>query len=112
MPRVGFEPTIPVFERGTTLHQQLKLYFIYLLVVYLTILLITRSNYTPIVRMIGRLVNSELDRMYCICLEGRRKTTEVLNHDSRSAGRDLNPGRLEYEAGVYLIFRDGKWSIY
>jgi hypothetical protein len=39
---------------------------------------------------------------YChgIYLEGLRKTTKNLSWDSRSPGRDLNPGPLEYEAGV------------
>jgi hypothetical protein len=35
-----------------------------------------------------------------IRLEGLRKTTENLIHDSRCPGRDLNPGPPEYEAGV------------
>jgi hypothetical protein len=35
-----------------------------------------------------------------ICLEGLRKTTKNLSQDSRSPGRDLNPGPPEYEAGV------------
>jgi hypothetical protein len=35
-----------------------------------------------------------------ICLEGLRKPTEVFSVDSRSRGRDLNPGLPEYEAGV------------
>jgi hypothetical protein len=35
-----------------------------------------------------------------ICLEGLRKTMKNLSQDSRSPGRDLNPGPLEYEAGV------------
>jgi hypothetical protein len=34
-------------------------------------------------------------------LPGRtEKTTENLNHDSLSPGRNLNPGSPEYEAGV------------
>jgi hypothetical protein len=33
------------------------------------------------------------------CLEGLRKTT-ILNHGSRSRGRDFDPGPPEYEAGV------------
>jgi hypothetical protein len=41
---------------------------------------------------------------YCpgICLQGLRKTTRNLNQDSRSPQRDLNPGPLEYEAGVLI----------
>jgi hypothetical protein len=35
-----------------------------------------------------------------ICLEGLRKTTKNLSQDSRSPGRDLNPGPPEYKAGV------------
>jgi hypothetical protein len=35
-----------------------------------------------------------------LCREGLRKTTKPLSHDSRSPGRDLNPGPLEYEAGL------------
>jgi hypothetical protein len=35
-----------------------------------------------------------------ICLEGLRKTTKNLSQDSRSPGRDLDPGPPEYEAGV------------
>jgi hypothetical protein len=35
-----------------------------------------------------------------IRLEGLRKTTKILNQDSLSPGRDLNPGPPEYEAGV------------
>jgi hypothetical protein len=35
-----------------------------------------------------------------MCLEGLRKTTKHLSQDSRSPGRDLNPGPPEYEAGV------------
>jgi hypothetical protein len=35
-----------------------------------------------------------------ICQERLRKTTKNLSQDSRSLGRDLNPGRPEYEAGV------------
>jgi hypothetical protein len=35
-----------------------------------------------------------------IHLEGLRKTTEILTHDSRSPGRDLNPEPPEYEAGL------------
>jgi hypothetical protein len=33
-------------------------------------------------------------------LEGVRKTTKSLSQDSRSPGRDLNPGPAEYEARV------------
>jgi hypothetical protein len=35
-----------------------------------------------------------------IYLEGLLKTTKNHGQDSRSPGRDLNPGPLEYEAGV------------
>jgi hypothetical protein len=31
------------------------------------------------------------------------KTTKALRQDSRHPGRDLNPGALEYEAGVFTI---------
>jgi hypothetical protein len=31
------------------------------------------------------------------CLEKLKNTTKTLNQDSRSAGRDLNPGSPEYE---------------
>jgi hypothetical protein len=57
------------------------------------------------------LVNSELQesgrgliiRFYLrIRLEGLRKTTKNLGHDSRSRGRDLNPGSPVYEAGVLV----------
>jgi hypothetical protein len=33
-------------------------------------------------------------------LDGMRKTTKTLSQDSRSSGRDLNPGPPVYEAGV------------
>jgi hypothetical protein len=32
--------------------------------------------------------------------QGPRKTTENLGHDSRSPGREWNPGPPEYEAGM------------
>jgi hypothetical protein len=35
-----------------------------------------------------------------IFVEGLRKTTKNFSHDSRSPGRDLNPGPLEYKAEV------------
>jgi hypothetical protein len=35
-----------------------------------------------------------------ICLEGLRETKKNLSRDSRSPARDLNPGPVEYEAGV------------
>jgi hypothetical protein len=35
-----------------------------------------------------------------IRLEGLKKTTKPLRQDSRSPGRDLNPGPLKYKAGV------------
>jgi hypothetical protein len=35
-----------------------------------------------------------------LCLEGPRKTMKNFIRDSRSPGRDLNPGRREYEAGM------------
>jgi hypothetical protein len=35
-----------------------------------------------------------------ICLEELWKTKKKLFQDSRSPGRDLNPGPPEYEAGV------------
>jgi hypothetical protein len=38
-----------------------------------------------------------------ICVEGLRKTMKNLSQDSRSPGRDLNPGHPEYEAGVLTI---------
>jgi hypothetical protein len=41
-----------------------------------------------------------------ICVEGLRKTTTNLSQDSRSPGRDLNPGPPEYE-GV-LTTRPGR----
>jgi hypothetical protein len=56
-------------------------------------------------------VNSELEesgrgliiRFYLgIHLEGLRKTTKNLGHDSRSRGRDLNSGSPVYEAGVLV----------
>jgi hypothetical protein len=60
------------------------------------------------------IVNYELERM-CkevvvawpnlryypgICPEGLRKNTKTLSQDSRSPGRNLNPGPSESEAGV------------
>jgi hypothetical protein len=38
-----------------------------------------------------------------ICLVRVRKTTTNLSQDSRSLGRDLNPGPPEYEAGALII---------
>jgi hypothetical protein len=38
-----------------------------------------------------------------IFLEGLRKTTKNLSHDSRSPGRDLNTGPPEYEAGLHEL---------
>jgi hypothetical protein len=35
-----------------------------------------------------------------IRLEELRKTAKILRQDSRSPGRDLNPGPTEYETGV------------
>jgi hypothetical protein len=35
-----------------------------------------------------------------ICMEGLRKTTKTLTHDSWSTDRDLNQGAPKYEAGV------------
>jgi hypothetical protein len=35
-----------------------------------------------------------------IGMKGLRKTTKNLSQDSRSPGRDLNPGHPEYEAGL------------
>jgi hypothetical protein len=35
-----------------------------------------------------------------IWLKGLRKNHEILRQDSRSPGRDLNPGIPEYEVGV------------
>jgi hypothetical protein len=37
-----------------------------------------------------------------ICLEGLKKTTKNLSHDSQSQGRDLNPGPPEYETGNFV----------
>jgi hypothetical protein len=39
---------------------------------------------------------------YCpgICLDGLRKTTKKLSQDSKSVGRDLNPGPPDYKTGV------------
>jgi hypothetical protein len=34
-------------------------------------------------------------------LRGRRKTTTNIDMDSRSSGRDLNPGLPKYKAGVF-----------
>jgi hypothetical protein len=41
-----------------------------------------------------------LSRYPGICLEGPRKITKTLSKDSRSHGRDLNPGPTEYETTV------------
>jgi hypothetical protein len=41
-----------------------------------------------------------------IRLEGLRKSTRILSQDSRSSVRKLNPGPIQYEAGV-LITRPG-----
>jgi hypothetical protein len=38
-------------------------------------------------------------------VEGLRITTKNLSHDSRSPGRDINPGPPEYEAGVLLTLK-------
>jgi hypothetical protein len=35
-----------------------------------------------------------------VCLEGLRKTTRTFRQDSRSPGRDLNPGPPEYKGGM------------
>jgi hypothetical protein len=45
-----------------------------------------------------------------IRLEGLRKITKSLSQDSRSPGRDLNPGPLEYEAEV-LTTRSRCWVV-
>jgi hypothetical protein len=38
-----------------------------------------------------------------ICLEGPRKITKDLNHDSSSPGRDLNPVHTKHEMGVCFV---------
>jgi hypothetical protein len=38
-----------------------------------------------------------------IFLEGLSKTTKTLSQGSWSPGRDLNPGRTDYEAEVVII---------
>jgi hypothetical protein len=38
-----------------------------------------------------------------ICLEGLRKSTKNLSHDSRSPAIGLNPGPPEHEAGMLII---------
>jgi hypothetical protein len=49
----------------------------------------------------GRKLSWPILRYYpSICLEGLRKTTKNLNHDSRSAGQYFDPWPPEYEAGV------------
>jgi hypothetical protein len=40
-----------------------------------------------------------------IYLEELRKVTKNLSQDSRSQGRDLNPGPLQYEADGFQICR-------
>jgi hypothetical protein len=57
-------------------------------------------------------MNDELERMWkeevwpnsrgypIICLEGLRKNTKNLSHNSRSPDRDLNPGPHQYEVGA------------
>jgi hypothetical protein len=41
-----------------------------------------------------------------IYLEGLEKTTKNLDRDSRSPGRDLNPGPARYEAGCQSLYYD------
>jgi hypothetical protein len=52
----------------------------------------------------GRKLSWPIFRYYTsisgIYLEGLRKTKVNLSQDSRSPGRDLNPGPAEYKAGV------------
>jgi hypothetical protein len=56
-------------------------------------------------------MNNELERIWKIVaahfkilsqhlLEGLRKTTNHLSHDTRSPGQNIDPGPPEYEAGV------------
>jgi hypothetical protein len=45
-----------------------------------------------------------------ICMEGLRKTTKPLSRDSRSPGRDLNPGPPEYEGVLITRPRRSVWS--
>jgi hypothetical protein len=39
-----------------------------------------------------------------ICLEGLRRTTKNLSHDSRYSGQDLNSRPPEYEVGEKLTY--------
>jgi hypothetical protein len=47
-----------------------------------------------------------------ICLEELRETTKNLSQDSRSAGRDLNPGLPDYEARVLFTRRRRSVLVY
>jgi hypothetical protein len=69
------------------------------------------SNYIQR-RIIGWLTNKELkghEKKLSRLTEGTRglrKTTKTLRQDSRPPGRDLNPGRSKYEAGVLSAIRN------
>jgi hypothetical protein len=62
-------------------------------------------------------MNKELEggdrgSIYCryypgIFLDGLRKTSKTLSQDSRSLGRNLDPGPPEYEAGVLTTRQQG-----
>jgi hypothetical protein len=60
-------------------------------------------SYEGLIKCVGKDVEGsgrDLLLRYCpsIFLEELRKATKNLSQDSRSAGRDLNPGPPEYEA--------------
>jgi hypothetical protein len=47
------------------------------------------------------------------CMGGLRKTMKNLSHNDQSLGRDLDPGRPEYEAGVLTIqSQRSEWNVF